>query len=106
MSIADFAEEILGASLMPQQRDAVEQREQGERRRPRVIVLAGDKRSGYHETRNLGIEPVAVVTPRAPYAARGKVADRIMEATSLTAKHREALLPEVLPCTYTSTYPG
>lgn len=66
--------------------------------RLRVVVVAGDKRSGFQEARNLGIEPVAVVTPRSPHAARGLLADRIMEAPSLSALQREELLPIVLPC--------
>jgi hypothetical protein len=70
---------------------------------PRVIVVAGDKQSGYTEARNLGIEPVAVVTPRSPHAARGLTADQIMEATSLTIEWRERLLPDVLPCIYAAT---
>ena len=64
----------------------------------RIIVIAGDKRTGYMEARNLGIEPVAVVTPRSTNSARGVVADRIMDATSLTIEQREALMPHVLPC--------
>ena len=64
----------------------------------RIVVIAADKASGYMEARNLGIEPVAVVTPRSPGAARGRVADRIMDATSLTPEQREALMPHVLPC--------
>jgi hypothetical protein len=68
----------------------------------RVVVIAGTKRNGYMEARNLGIEPVAVVTPRTPHAAHGVNADRIMEATSLTIEQRDKLLPAVLPCTATS----
>ena len=64
----------------------------------RIIVIAADKASGYMEARNLGIEPVAVVTPRSPESAHGMVADRIMDATSLTPEQREALMPHVLPC--------
>jgi len=63
----------------------------------RIIVMAGDKASGYMEARNLGIEPSAVVTPRSRYAGYGVIADRIMDATSLTPEHRELLLPYVLP---------
>jgi hypothetical protein len=69
----------------------------------RIIVIAGDKRSGYMEARNLGIEPVAVVTPRSPHGARGKIADRIMEATSLAPADRDRLLPSVLPALATSS---
>lgn len=70
----------------------------------RVIVIAGDKRSGYQEARNLDIKPVAVVTPRSPHAAHGITADRIMEATSLTIEQRERLLPDVLPALATSRH--
>jgi hypothetical protein len=68
----------------------------------RIIVLATNKRSGYAEARNLGIEPVAVITPRAPHAGRGIIADRIMEATSLTLEERDYLLPHALPSIVTS----
>lgn len=71
---------------------------------PRVVVLAGDKRSGYMEARALGIEPVAVVTPRSPRSARGMTADRIMEASSITPEQRDRLMPQVLPCVATSAY--
>lgn len=63
----------------------------------RVIVIAGDKASGYAEARALGIEPVAVVTPRSPAAARGKVADQLMDATTITPEWRDRLVPDVLP---------
>ena len=64
----------------------------------RIVVIAADKAIGYMEARNLGIEPVAVVTPRSPGAARGMIADRIMDSASLTPEQREALMPHVLPC--------
>jgi hypothetical protein len=69
----------------------------------RIIVMADTKARGYAEACNLGIEPVAVVTPRTLHIAHGVVADRIMEATSLTPEQRDALLPHVLPCLATST---
>ena len=68
----------------------------------RIVVIAADKASGYMEARNIGIEPVAVVTPRSLNAARGRVADRIMDTTSLTPEQRESLMPHVLPCLATS----
>ena len=68
----------------------------------RIIVLAANKRIGYMEARSLGIEPVAVITPRSRDSARGVVADRIMDSTSLTNEQRDALLPYVLPCIATS----
>lgn len=63
----------------------------------RVIVLAATKRSGLQEAKNLGIDPVAIVTPRSLDAARGVLADRIMDASSLTPEMREELLPHALP---------
>lgn len=70
--------------------------------RLRIVVMADTKAHGYAEARNLGIEPVAVVTPRSLHSSRGVVADRLMEATSLTPEQREALLPHVLPCLATT----
>jgi hypothetical protein len=71
--------------------------------RPRIIVIAGDKRSGYMKAAVLGITPVAVVTPRSPHAAHGVLADDIiMDEISLTPEWREKLLPEVLPAIATS----
>ena len=64
----------------------------------RIVVIAATKAIGYMEARNLGIEPVAVVTPRTLSAARGVVADRTMDSASLTPEQREALMPHVLPC--------
>lgn len=69
---------------------------------PRVIVIAGDKASGYAEARALDIEPVAIVTPRAPYAAAGKTADVIMEASSLTIEQRDRLIDGALPAIVTT----
>ncbi|MFC5930920.1 hypothetical protein D6T64_12060 [Cryobacterium melibiosiphilum] len=68
----------------------------------RIVVMAANKASGYMEARNLGIEPVAVVTPHSLHAARGVIADRIMDATSLTVEQREMLLPHVIPCLATT----
>ncbi|WP_030147693.1 MULTISPECIES: hypothetical protein [Mycetocola] len=63
----------------------------------RVIVLAPNKTEGYDEARALGIEPVAVVTPRSPHGARGLTADRILETSNLTPELREALMRDVSP---------
>jgi len=63
----------------------------------RIIVLAPTVRSGYMEARALGIKPVAVITPRTLDAARGIVADELMDASSLTPEDREALLPHAMP---------
>ena len=63
----------------------------------RVIVIAETKKIGLHEAKNMGIEPVAIVTPRSREAARGIVADRIMESSSLTPEMRDELMPHVLP---------
>lgn len=71
----------------------------------RVIVIAATKRDGVAEAKNLGIVPVAVVTPRSPEVAQGVVADRIMEASSLTPEMREALVPGVLPSIVTTRGP-
>lgn len=51
----------------------------------RIIVLASTKAAGQELAESLGIEPVAVVTPRSPHAARGVIADEIVEAPDLTA---------------------
>ncbi|MFB7843622.1 hypothetical protein [Microbacterium sp. NPDC056052] len=71
----------------------------------RVIVVAATKRDGMAEAKNLDIVPVAIVTPRAPDAARGVVGDRIMEASSLTPEMRDALMPGVLPSIVTTRGP-
>ena len=72
----------------------------------RIVVIAADKASGYMEARNLGIEPVAVVTPRSKHAGYGVTADRIMDATSLTIEQRELLMPYVLPSIATARKPS
>ena len=46
--------------------------------RRRVILIAPTKPRGQHEARTLGIEPVAIVAPRTPDAARGHTADEIV----------------------------
>lgn len=71
----------------------------------RVIVIAATKRAGMHSAKNLGIDPVAIVTPRAKDAAQGVVADRIMECSSLTPEMRDELMPHVLPSIVTTRAP-
>lgn len=51
----------------------------------RIIVLASTKAAGQELAESLGIEPVAVVTPRSPHASVGIIADEIVEAPDLTA---------------------
>ncbi|KQQ65712.1 hypothetical protein ASF63_10145 [Microbacterium sp. Leaf320] len=68
----------------------------------RVIVMAATKASGLMEANNLDIDPVAIVTPRSPDAARGVIADRIMEASSLTPEMREKLIDGVTPSIVTT----
>ena len=63
----------------------------------RIIVLAATKAEGYEEARAVGIDPVAVITPRSLDAARGITADALMDASSLTPEVREALLPHAMP---------
>jgi hypothetical protein len=63
----------------------------------RIIILAPTKPDGEEYAAQLNITPVAIVTPRAPHAARGMVADDIEPHPDLAPEDREALLPEVLP---------
>lgn len=49
----------------------------------RTIVLALTKQEGREVAEALGIEPVAIVTPRSPHASVGIVADAIIEAPGL-----------------------
>lgn len=63
----------------------------------RIIVIAPSKKRGHVEAVALGIEPVAIVTPRSLEAARGFIADEIVETPGLTAEERETLLAEVAP---------
>lgn len=71
----------------------------------RVIVLAATKRTGLADARNVGIEPVAIVTPRSRHGARGVVADRVFEASCLTPEMRDMLMPDVLPSIVTTRGP-
>lgn len=68
----------------------------------RIIIVAKTKTAGTSMAATRGIEPAAIVTPRAPYAARGLTADDIIWADDLTHEERAALEPEVLPALATS----
>lgn len=63
----------------------------------RIIVLAPSKKRGHAEALALGIEPVAIVTPRSLDAARGFIADEIVETPGLTDEERATLMAEVTP---------
>ncbi|WP_455904708.1 hypothetical protein [Microbacterium sp.] len=52
----------------------------------RIIVLAPTKPAGQAHAESLGIEPVAIVTPRSPHASYGIIADEIVEVPDLTAE--------------------
>lgn len=67
-----------------------------------IIVLAPTKQAGQEHADALSIAPVAIVTPRSPYGARGMVADEIVEADGLTAEERDALTIEVAPALSTA----
>lgn len=51
----------------------------------RIIVLASTKVAGQEHAESLGIEPVAIVTPRSPHASYGIIADEIVEAPGMPA---------------------
>jgi hypothetical protein len=63
----------------------------------RIIVLAPTKHAGQEHADALSINPVAIVTPRSPYGARGMIADEIVEADGLSPEERDALMIEVAP---------
>jgi hypothetical protein len=63
----------------------------------RIIILAPTKALGSEHATALGIEPVAIVTPRSPHAAHGMTADNIIEADGLTADERQALMGHASP---------
>jgi hypothetical protein len=65
--------------------------------RRRVIILAPTKQAGHEEARTLGIDPVAVITPRSIDAARGLGADDIIASASLSHDQRDELLTHALP---------
>lgn len=68
----------------------------------RIIMLAPTKKRGLIEAERLGIEPVAVVTPRTPDHARGVSADEVVVADGLTVEESESLMLEVAPSLATS----
>jgi hypothetical protein len=68
----------------------------------RIILLAPTKEQGEDEARALGISPIAIITPRTIDTVRGLTADRIVESRGLTAEHRAAMMPDVLPAIATS----
>jgi hypothetical protein len=68
----------------------------------RIIVLAPTKHAGQKHADALSIVPVAIVTPRSPYGARGLTADGIVEADGLNDEERDALMAEVEPSLATS----
>lgn len=72
----------------------------------RTIVLAPTKAEGYEEARALGIEPVAVITPRSLDAAQGIVADALMDSRRLTPEQRETLAPHAWPSLATTAADG
>lgn len=63
----------------------------------RIIVLAPTKQAGQQHAESLGIEPVAVVTPRSPHASYGIIADEIVEAPELTAEVVAELMVQAAP---------
>ena len=63
----------------------------------RIIVLAPTKAAGREHAESLGIEPVAIVTPRSPHASYGIIADEIVEAPDLTADMVADLMSQAGP---------
>lgn len=63
----------------------------------RIIVLAPTKAAGQEHAERLGLEPVAIVTPRSPHASYGIVADEIVEAPELTAEVVAELMVQAAP---------
>lgn len=70
--------------------------------RRRIIVLAPTKQAGQEHAESLGIEPVAIVTPRSPRASYGLIADEIVEAPDLTAEVVADLMMHAGPSLATS----
>lgn len=64
----------------------------------RWVVIVPTLAAGKAEATALGLDVVAICTPRSPARARGIIADRIFEATGLTDAQRDRLLTEVAPC--------
>ncbi|WP_417510590.1 hypothetical protein [Microbacterium sp.] len=69
----------------------------------RFIVLAPTKAAGTEHAESVGVEPVAIVTPRSPYGARGLIADEIIEAPGLSTEERAELMAETFPALATSS---
>lgn len=70
--------------------------------RARIILLAPTKRAGIEYAEANSIDPVAIVTPRSPEAARGKVADSIHEVNGLEATIAAQLRTHAAPALITS----
>ncbi|RZT59330.1 hypothetical protein EV140_1935 [Microcella alkaliphila] len=70
----------------------------------RVIVIAPTKEAGQDAVSNMtdAVEVVAIVTPRSPHAARGTLADEIIEVEGLTDEQLEALRDEAAPALATT----
>lgn len=69
----------------------------------RVIVLAPTKQTGQQHAESLGIEAVAIVTPRSPHASVGMTADEIVEASGLTPEVVAELMVHAGPSLATTT---
>ncbi|KDA05858.1 hypothetical protein DC31_13845 [Microbacterium sp. CH12i] len=69
----------------------------------RFIVLAPSKRAGTEHAAAVGIDPVAIVTPRSMHGARGLVVDEIIEAPGLSTEERAELMAETSPALVTSS---
>lgn len=69
----------------------------------RFIVLAPTKQAGAEHAASQGIDPVAIVTPRSMYGARGLVVDEIIEAPGLSAEERAELMAETFPALATGS---
>lgn len=63
----------------------------------RIIVIAPTKQLGQEHAEALGIEPVAIVTPRSPEAARGITADEVIAEPTLDAGVLDVLMAQTLP---------
>lgn len=71
--------------------------------RRRIIVLAPTKAAGMAHAERLGVEPVAIVTPRSPHASYGIIADEIVETPDMTAEVVAELMVHAAPSLATST---
>lgn len=63
----------------------------------RIIIVARTKTHGTAIAEAQGVDPVAIVTPRSPHAARSVTADSIHWSDDLTHEERAGLEPHVLP---------